>query len=190
MIEWLSNEKFFSDRLNDKGRSKGLPHIIAAKLLFNYIPLKRQTFRGVAQSWGIGASEIFNISYFTCMAGAISPFIEHDQVVANYFGGKLSVAILVFPATGSKPALNINEAAFMQVLLSQFSKASPEHYSMPFGLRNQLAGSVLKRFRSSEGKFCNTNIAFKKLYIGVFTKIANEHYSVYTSHTIIFYQVK
>jgi hypothetical protein len=34
----------------------------------------------------------------TLAAMAIAAFIEHDQVIANYFGGKFFIAVFVFPA--------------------------------------------------------------------------------------------
>ena|SRR5688500_7056694 len=45
VIEWLSNERCFSDRLNYKGRSNGLPvYYLKQSYYFKYIPLKRKIF--------------------------------------------------------------------------------------------------------------------------------------------------
>ncbi len=59
------------------------------------------------------------------LATGIGAFIQHDQVIAHHFGSKLLVAFLVFPATCAKTTLDIYEASFMQVFLSQLRQAAP-----------------------------------------------------------------
>ena len=61
---------------------------------------------------------------------------------------------------------------------------------MPFCLRYQFTSPVFKSFSSCEWKFCYGDIAFQYLYIGIFSKIANEHDPVYASHSDKFFVIK
>jgi hypothetical protein len=73
--------------------------------------LKGKIFGWVAY-WSVCATQVFQTA-ISRMRGSISPFVEHDQVIAYHLGGKFSVSFFVLPAAGSETPFNINEAAFV-----------------------------------------------------------------------------
>src|SRR5580658_3652628 len=138
--------------------------------------LKWQVFGGFAKGGGIGACYSFDVSAFLMVDRgmvwtAIGSFIEHNEVITYYFCSKFLVSFFVFPTAGSEAAFDIDEASLVEVFLCQFGEAAPEDHGMPFRLRDEFSGPVLKRFCSSQGEFCNGDISFQVLYVGVFPQI-------------------
>src|SRR5699024_12750845 len=80
----------------------------------------------------------------------ISPFIQHNQIVSNYFGCLFPVHLFVFPAAGMQLSFYIDGAAFMKVLCGQFGQPTPQNYLVPFCLRYLFTRFVFKTLGSSQ----------------------------------------
>jgi len=67
-------------------------------------------------------------------SGAISgTTTEHDHIACAYFGGLTLITFLIVPLAGLQASFDIDELAFGQILVADFSKPVPCNDGMPFG---------------------------------------------------------
>src|SRR5580692_298424 len=99
------------------------------------------------------------------MGTSVRPFVKHDQVVADDFRGKFLISFLIFPTAGSEAAFDIDKASFVKVFLGQFGQTTPKDYRMPFCLRDEFTGPILKCLGRCQGELGNGNISIQKLYV-------------------------
>jgi hypothetical protein len=138
--------------------------------------LKWQVFGGFAKGGWIRAGYAFDIPAFRMVDRgmawtAIGTFIQHNEVIAYYFGSEFLVSFFIFPTAGPEAAFYIDEASLVEVFLCQLGQTAPEDHCMPFRLRDEFSRPVFKRLSSSEGEFCNGDISFQVLYVGVLSQI-------------------
>src|SRR5579862_5585308 len=98
--------------------------------------LKWQIFRGRSADWrSLGVTVPLDaLVRHGRMGSTISTFVQHNQVVSNYFRCEFLVPLFIFPASRPEAAFNVHQAALMKIFLCQFSQSTPKHDCVPFRL--------------------------------------------------------
>ena len=100
---------------------------------------------------------------------------EELHVVSDHFGGIDVLAFLVLPLAGLQAALDIDWAAFFQVLAGDLGQAVVEHHPVPFGFLDLVAAVlVFPVARGGDGDVADGIAVGGVAHFGVAPQVADE----------------
>jgi len=63
--------------------------------------------------------------FFRVIRIGLASFVKQNKIIGDDFCGSFFIVVPVFPIPGFQMAFYINQAAFVQIFLSQLCKAAP-----------------------------------------------------------------
>src|SRR4249920_62934 len=109
-------------------------------------------------------------------SAAFGSSAKQNQIVGYDFRHVLLlIGLLVVPGARLQAALDVDLAAFLEILTRNFCKALPEHHVVPFGSVLPRAALVFEAFVGGHGDLRNRCALRCVLHFGVLAKIADKN---------------
>jgi len=113
-----------------------------------------------------------------CLGGywcTVAAAAEHNHVIGDYFGAVVFLAVLIFPAACLQVTLDVNLAAFSEILGTNFSEAAPGYDVVKLGGVLFVALLVFPDAIGSQAKIGDGNALGSGAGFGVAGEAADEH---------------